>query len=302
MSWIFLAIIGHVANGVAFVIDKALLSSAFKRSATYAGLVGILSILVVLAIPWMNQWPAGSALLLSLTSGILFVFALWGFFAALARAEASRIVPIVGSLIPVLTLAETAFALHERLTASQLVGFGLLVVATAILSSSGGTSRPSRAAIGFAVTSAVLFSFAAVTGKAAYDAAGFLPAFVVSRLAAVAVSIVVVTLLDPMAGTELRGMLKTKGQTRSRSSAGLLALFGQSLGAIGFLFVQLATAQGSAAIVSALQAVQYGLLVLAAFALRRRAPKLLGEELTPRIIWIKLFALALTAGGLALVI
>jgi uncharacterized membrane protein len=302
MNWFLLAIFGHAANGVAFVIDKALLSTAFKRSATYAGLVGILSTLVVVAIPWVDRWPTGNILTISIVSGALFVLALWSFFAALARAEASRIVPIVGSLIPVLTLIGTVFALDERLNASRLIGFALLVVATTILSSSGGASRPPRAAIGFALLSATLFAISSVTAKAAYDAAGFLAPFLTSRFAAVVASLILVTVIDPNAGTELRGIIALKRSSKRRSTAGLFAFIGQSLGALGFLLVQLATAQGSAAIVNALQAVQYALLVLAAFVLRRRAPTLLGETLTPRVVGIKLFALALTAAGLALVI
>lgn len=302
MNWLLLAILGHTANGVAFVIDKALLSTAFKRSATYAGLVGILSTLVIVAIPWVDRWPTGNTLAISVASGALFVLALWCFFAALARAEASRIVPIVGSLIPILTLLGTMLALDERLRTSRLIGFILLVVATAVLSSSGGTSRPPRSAIIFAALSAALFAISSVMAKAAYDAAGFLAPFLTSRFAAVAASLILVTVIDRKAGAELRGIFVSRRSSKRGSTAGLFAFIGQSLGALGFLLVQLATAQGSAAIVNALQAVQYALLVLAAFVLRRRAPTLLGETLTPRVVAVKIVALAFTAAGLALVI
>lgn len=302
MNWFFLALLGHTANGAAFVIDKALLSSAFKRSATYAGLVGMLSVLVVVAIPWMKEWPTGIPLIMSLVSGILFVFALWGFFAALARAEASRVVPIVGSLIPILTLLGSVVALGEHIGATQLLGFALLVTATVILSSSGGSARPPRAAIGFSIVSAVLFAISSVTAKSAYDAVGFLSPFITSRLAAAGTAVLIVTLLDTVAGAELKGLLLRKEKKGASAKAGIMAIVGQGLGAIGFLLVQLATAQGSAAIVNALQAIQYALLVLAAFILRKRAPALLGEKLTPRVVSIKVIALLLTAIGLALVI
>jgi len=304
MSWLLFALLGHVANGAAFLIDKALLSTAFKRSATYAGLVGILSFAVVVAIPWVDRWPSGITLLISLGSGVTFVLALWGFFAALARAEASRVVPIVGSLIPILTLLGTSLFLDERLRSMQLVGFALLIIATAILSSSGGTARPSRNVILLACLSSLLFAFASVTGKYAYDAAGFLPAFLTTRFAAGATALVIVLLLDPIAGTELRSMLKPDAKTRKKTNrrAAVLAVIGQSLGAIGFLLVQIAVSQGSASIVNALQAVQYALLVAVAFVLRKRAPKLLGENLSRNVVLVKSVALLLTAIGLALVI
>jgi drug/metabolite transporter (DMT)-like permease len=304
MNWLFFAIIGHAANGVAFVIDKALLSSAFKRSATYAGLVGVLSFVVIVAAPWVDRWPTGTPLLIALLSGITFVLALWAFFGALARAEASRIVPIIGSLIPILTLVGTSLFLDERLGASRLAGFALLVIATIILSSSGGAARPTKSAVGLALVSGVLFAFASVTGKYVYDTAGFLPGFLTTRLAAAAMAVVILALLDPLAGGEFWSVIRPKSGAgkKKAKSAGLLAVFGQSLGAVGFLFVQLATSQGSAAIVNALQAIQYALLVLAAIFLRKRAPQLLGENLERRTLVIKIGALLLTAAGLALVI
>ncbi len=84
--------------------------------------------------------------------------------------------------------------------------------------------------------------------------------------------------------------------------AGILAVIGQSLGAIGFLFVQWATAKGSASIVNAMQAMQYALLVLAAFVLHRRAPKLLGENVTHNVILIKTAALVMTGVGMFLIV
>ena len=37
-AWFFWALAGHLANGVAFIIDKTLLGKSFKRPATYAGI------------------------------------------------------------------------------------------------------------------------------------------------------------------------------------------------------------------------------------------------------------------------
>lgn len=305
MPWFIFAIIGHLANGAAFVIDKALLSTAFKRSATYAGLVGILSLVAAVAIPWVETWPQGGILIVAFVSGVTFIFALRSFFAALARSEASRVVPIVGSLIPILTLAGTYFFLGERLAESQLVGFALLVVATIILSSSGGMSRPSKTTLAFAVAAAALFAVSSVTGKAVYDAIGFLSGFITTRLAAAGTAIVMVTLLDPFAGKELLSMIKRPAKRQKPSKiryAAPLAVLGQSMGALGFLFVQLGLARGSAAIVNALQAVQYALLVIVALALHKRAPKLLDENLKPKFIIIKIAALVITAIGLMLVV
>jgi drug/metabolite transporter (DMT)-like permease len=216
----------------------------------------------------------------------------------------SRVVPIVGSLIPILTLIGTATFLGERLSLQQLVGFGVLILATVILSSSGGKAHPTAVTVAFAVGSAALFAISSVTGKAVYDSAGFLSGFISTRLAAAATSLVLVTLADPAAGEELWGMIRPRkdGKGGTTKKAAGLAFLGQSLGAVGFLFVQLGVARGSAAIVNAMQAVQYAFLVIIAFALRKRAPKLLHEDFHPKVVRWKVFALVLTAVGLALVV
>ena len=307
MSWIFLAVIGHLANGIAFAIDKILLRSAFSRSATYAGIVGILSTVVLFLIPFVSRWPQGSFFWVAIVSGVTFILALWAFFAALARAEASRVVPIVGSLIPMLTLAGTFLFLAERLSDKTFIGFIFLIVATVILSS-GGKGKPSGEAIWLSITSSILFAIASVTAKAVYDDAGFLGSFITTRIAAVITSAFLLLVIDRRAGLEVLSMVHpahrhaTSRTKQPGKIAALLALVGQTLGAGGFIFVQWATSQGSASIVNALQAVQYAFLVLAALVLRKRAPQLLGENLTAHVLILKSVALGLTAIGLALIV
>lgn len=310
MNWFVLAIIGHLANGIAFIIDKILLRSAFSRSATYAGVVGLLSFVVIVLVPFVDTWPSLAIWLLALSSGATFILALWAFFAALARAEASRVVPIVGSLIPVLTLAGSFIFLGEHLSDRSFAGFFLLILATIILSGGGGKGRLTHQTIWMAITSALLFAVASVTAKATYDAAGFLGGFLITRIAAAATALILLFGIDRAAGKEAiqilhpmhRAQAKAQGRKQPGALAGVFAVIGQSLGAAGFLFVQWATAQGSVSVVNAMQAVQYAFLVLVALALRHRAPQLLGENLTRRALIFKSFALVITAIGMYLIV
>lgn len=306
MSWFWLALIGHAANGAAFIVDKVLLRKAFRRSATYAGLVGIMSGLLLVAIPFVREWPTGAAWTASVVSGALFIVALWAFFSALSRAEATRIVPIVGSLIPILTLVGTFTFLGERLMDRTFVGFGLLILAT-ILLTTGGRGKPSHDAVWLAITSAFLFAISSVTAKFAYDATGFLGTFTVTRLTAALTGLVLLTFLDRTAGREalsifLPAQTKRVAHGGPGLSAAALAVVGQAAGAVGFVFVQWATAIGSAPIVNAMQAIQYVLLVLAAFVIQHKAPDLLGENLTRRTVMLKSAALLIAGIGMYLIV
>ena len=308
MSWFLLAIIGHLANGVAFAIDKILLRSAFSRSATYAGLVGVLSFAVVAAIPFVSIWPQGSQWFTSFICGATFVFALWAFFAALARSEASRVVPIVGSLIPIFTLAGSFTFLAERLSDKTFFGFSILILAT-ILLSGGKSGKPSRQTVWLAVTSAVLFAVSSVAGKSIYEGAGFLGGLISSRIFAAMTAAFILFVIDREAGREALMVIRP-GKERNTSKhtkqpgrlAALLALGGQALGSIGFILVQLAIAQGSPSVVNAMQAVQYALLVGLALILKERAPQLMGEHVTRESMIRKGIALGLTVAGMYLII
>ncbi|MDD5725892.1 MAG: EamA family transporter [Patescibacteria group bacterium] len=306
MTWIIIALIGHAANGFAFVIDKILLKNAFKRSATYAGMVGLLSGLAIVLIPWVTSWPIGVDILWAILCGITFMAALWTFFAALSRGEASRVVPIISALIPVMTLIGAYSFLGERLSYQQLIGFALLIVATILLAGGKAQTRLTKTTILLCILSALMFAVSAISGKAVYDSAGFLGGFVTTRIVAAATALILACLIDPMSGAEMLSIIhahkgKKKGEAISGSSAAKLAVVGQVLGGIGFILLQYAISLGSASIVNALQVMQFALLVIIAFVLKSKAQTLLGESLKRNVIALKAVALVVMAVGLAMI-
>jgi drug/metabolite transporter (DMT)-like permease len=299
MPWFLLAVFGHLTNAAAFVIDKALLSTAFKRSATYAALIGALSAILVVGIPWMPAWPSVETWPAVILFGALFPLALWAFFEALREAEASRVVPIVGSLIPPFTLTGTVVLLGERVSSRQVLGILFLLLATGLLTRGGRGGRVAGRAILTAVVSAVMFAAASVAGKMAFTQAPFWTVFISSRLCA-ALTGFVIAFADVGASSELRQVFFGKAGSAHRKP-GMLAVVGQVSGAIGFFCVNAALAEGSAAIVNALQAVQYAAIVLVAWFGGTRLRAILKEEKTARVMALKGAAIILVGIGLALV-
>jgi uncharacterized membrane protein len=306
--WFVVAVVGHLANASSFIIDKILLRKSFRRPATYAGIVGATGALAVVLFPFGVAIPDAWGWFWMILSGTTFVVSLLLFFGALAAGEASRVVPIIGSLIPVLTLIGTSTLFGERLSTNQLIGFALLVASTIILAGGAAHTRMSRNAIILAVTSAALFAVSSVAAKAGYDGYGFVTSFTWSRLAGV-VAAVAILIWDPKAEKEfaeavhphgVHGHAPTAAKVERGHKAVWAFVIGQSLGALGFLGVQIALSLGSAALVNALQAVQYVLLVAVALLLRNKA-HLLGEDLTHRTIMRKLFAIFVVGVGLWLV-
>jgi drug/metabolite transporter (DMT)-like permease len=305
--WAMIAAAGHICNGAAFVIDKSLLSTSFKRAATYAGTVGFLGFFAVVLFFFGAGLPHASGWITSSIAGASFVLALWLFFKALSLVEASRIVPIVGSLIPILTFVGTFFFLGEVLSLRQTIGFLFLIIATVILAGGSSSKRLTQPAILSAIFSALLFAISSVAIKMGYDSDGFLTTFTFSRIVG-AVAALILVASDPAATRELllavfpRKEKPSNDRPKPKRGALALVLTGQSLGAGGFVLVQYAISLGSAAMVNAMQAIQYAFLVLVGFVLAKRAPKLLGEDVTESALLRKSMAILIVAVGLWLAV
>lgn len=303
MFWLVLALGGHLANAAAFLVDKMLLSQAFKRSATYAVLMGCVSALVIVASPWVPAWPDRSLFPVILAFGGCFIFALWAFFEAMRREEASRVVPIVGALIPLFSWIGESFFLGGVFSTRELVGLGLLIIST-VLFTRGSSKRTSVSweVIELATVAAFLFATASLCGKYAFERAPFLGVLIVSRLCGVVIALFVALIAGQATRTEIRVILlpvKTKKKKPTISPVvTVLAIIGQLLGGVGFICVHLAMIQGSAAIVNALQAIQYGFLVLLAWVGGKRIREVLHEEVSRRTLLQKGIGVLTVAGGL----
>lgn len=299
--WFWVAVAGHLLNAVAFIIDKTLLSKALKNSLTYAVLIGVLPTVVVFGIPWVQAWPSSVISWLAVVIyGSVFVFALWGFFEALKRAETSRIVPIIGSLVPLFTLLGSMIFIGETLGLREYSGLALLIIATWILTHKKGTSVVSFNVVGLCALSALLFAVSSVAGKYAYEREEFLGVFISSRLVGVLVSLSLFTIVTS-ARREAWAVLRGGAGMQGSKVAGL-ALFGQGMGATGFLLINYALSLGSATFVNALQAVQYAAIVLIAWFGGKSLNKFLKEDRTPAIMLEKGLAILILAIGLALVL
>ena len=121
--YILVAIISYFINAGIYVADKFLLSKKIHSSITYAFYVGIWSIfnIVLLALdPWL---PNVRELMIDLLAGLLFLVTLIFWYKALHQSEATRVVPIVGALVPIFSFVFSFIFLGESLAERQLLAF-----------------------------------------------------------------------------------------------------------------------------------------------------------------------------------
>lgn len=307
MSWIFLAISGYFLLGIVNVIDKILLAKLVPDFRFYTFLIGILGLVSFTLAPLGFGWPGLGASILSLLTGAFFIIALLWFFAGLQIGEASWLIPLIGGLVPIFTLAISYLFLGKAINFHQFIAFLLLVAGTVVIArlphaprahwwehlweliQPEGKKRKLGLLLG--VIAALCFAITFVLTKRVFIISGFINGFIWIRLGSALA--VLIFLLIP----EWRRVIDDQLENfRGRQVPIFLA--NQTLGAGGFFLQNWAFALGSVALVSALQATQYVFVIVLASLAALKYPRLIKETVSRRIILEKLAAIILIAGGL----
>lgn len=293
MSWFLVAIAAYVANAGAALTDKFLLRRLIPHPAVYAFFVSLMGGAVIVVAPFVLEDASPTVLLASAVSGFTFTAALFFYYTALKRSEASRIVPLVGSMVPVAVFILARFVLGETLGAAQLVGFALVVLGTAILAEEGNAKhRLATHAIVLGLLAAVLFGVSHVAAKYLYTVHPFASGLVWRGIASITAAFFL--FLIPVNRRRIVAEVTDK-EVRTEG----VFLLGQGFAGAGFLLFNYALSLGSATLVNALAGVQYAFLFLATIVLSRLAPKVVKEPLARRELVMKSVGIVLVAAGLA---
>lgn len=305
MTSILLALVAHAGNGVVFILDKGLLGTKSdagdpKKLAFYSALLSAVAIVLV-AIDF--QLPNTFAITWSLVAGFCFVIALWLFFSALDSDDASRVVPITGSAVPLFTVVFAYMFLQETFSGRQLLAIAGLIAGGAVLSIGIKTVRSlSTNTVLLALGAGAAFAGYFASVKYLYDSFdSFWSAFGYNRFATALVALV---LLGPyMLRTSKKRTALRKKKTRKRSFA-IVGIFLASkvLSTAMFLLQSYAIKIGSVSIVNALQGTQYLFVLVLAIVLSRMLPRLYKEEIGRVAIMQKVAGIGTISAGLALLL
>ncbi|MBI4039221.1 DMT family transporter [Candidatus Daviesbacteria bacterium] len=294
-SWITIVLVGHLANALAFVIDKILLTKSIPNPIAYTFFISLLGLLVVVFIPFGVTIPAVGQILTSLAAGALFAVALLFFFAALRREETSRVIPFVGGTQPVVIFALSWLFLSEKLSQLQITALLLLILGTIIISANLKTFLSfSSKGFMFAILASLFFAATFTLSKYVYNNIGFINGFFWSRWGAAL--LVLTFLLFPTARQQIFA-----STDKTNKGTGLLFLTGQGLGALGAILLNFAISLASPTIVQAMQGIQYAFLFMLVIIFSQKFPQVLEEKLTTGLFLQKILAIVLIIGGLAMI-
>lgn len=303
MTFLLLALGAHALNALVFVIDKGILGQRTSRMAQplwYAAYSGLVSAGAAVLLAYDFAYPTAASVGWALVAGLLWLIALWLFFRALQAGEASRIVPIAGSSVPVWTFILAALLLGERLGGNHLMAVVLLMVGGMVLSRDWRVKGAvSPQALVAAVASGAAFAAHFAVVKIMYaEPLPFLASFAYVRLGVGVWAGLLLVCLWYRQG--LRGRVGRREAGGGR--LGLAFVSSKGLGMVALLMQNYAIALGSVTVVNALQGTQYLFVWLLSLAVSLWAPRIFREEVGRFLAVQKLGGITLVGAGLYLLV
>lgn len=297
MYWLIIAISAYLINAVNSIVDKFLLTRSVLKPVTYSFYIGILGLFTLIFIPFVDfTIPSFNQIFINLFTGGIFILAIFTFFNALHQGETSRVLPLVGGMIPLFIFSLSFIFLEERLTVTQLVAFFLLVCGAVLISiKKRKIGTPSERDVFLAILASFIYAGAFVSTKFVYLNQSFWSGFIWIRIGSF------LGALSFLAFPKIREKIFSASRT-VRREMGLIYLSNQGLGGLSFLLQNYAISLASVSLVSALQGTQYAMLIILIAILSVKAPALIRGELGRGIRLKRISAIVLISTGLFLLI
>lgn len=293
MSWIPIALGAYLFSGLAAILDKILLKKGLPDPFVFAFWTGLLSLGILVLAPIEFQIISLNTTIIALFSGAASLAALYCFYVALRRSDASQIVPLITGTTPIFILLFEYFLLNHTLTQREFLAFTLFIGGGIILGVETKNSTKTRFnyhAIFWGTSASLFFAITFFLADVVFDRAPFISGFIWIRLGSVMAAILM--LLLP--GAWMR-VLRRSERTAVRMYG--IFLFTKIFGAMGLLMLSYAIAVGPVAIINAMQGLENLFVFLMALAISFSFPKLLRESFGIRSFVAKAFGTLLVGLG-----
>ncbi len=263
MSWILLATLGQFIGAVVVFLDKYIVSDekALPRPFVYAFysclltgfwvlvfLLGYIPALSHLGIPTLADVtkPTIQVVAMSFLSGYTLFMALVSLYDALKQTEATNVMPVVGAISTLATLALSYFLLENTTSANFVWGVLILILGTLLVAQ----SLPKKYTILTIIHSGVFFGLHYITMKALFEETNFADGFFWSRMGLVAFAL---SLL--MVPSYFKKITERTKETTKKT--GVIVLFTKVLAGIAAFMMLKATDAGDVSVVQALDGLKF---------------------------------------------
>lgn len=287
MTWLYLAIAAYALNAVAFVIDKYLLSKPILNPISYAFWVGILSLVVLVILPFGVFWVNSYYFLISFASGAAFFFSLLFLYKTIKKSDITTASTKVGVLGVIFTFILSVPILQDYFYGLDVVAIALMVAGILFLGKTSGKKVWLEALI-----AGIAFGISTILLKWTFNYGTFLNGFFWTRMGLVGMAFL--ALIQTPVRKEV--VLSFKN---SPHSSRFIFLVNKIIAGIGFALLYLAIKLGNVSVVNALLSIQFAFIFLFAFIFREKIPGI-SENLTNPVVARKITGIVLAAVGLLL--
>lgn len=304
MLWILLTISAYLFGAVANILDKFLLSSKrFSSAPVYAFYVGTFSLWAVFFAPFGLRVPNAWGLTLCLLSGAIFMFGILLLYFAIGKAQASRVVPVVGAVLPLATFLIALPFQAEKLNSLQLFGILLLIFGGLLISFDLPLRLGRRkffSGFYYALGAGILLALAYVLFKYISANENFITWYVWTRVGGFVGTLSL--LMIPAWRRDIFKSFHTHRKNKKQAvSTGAIFVGNKIVGGLSALLLNFAFTLGSVTLINALVSVQYVFVLFLAWLVSRKYPQIFQEKL---FFWDwaqKLIAIGVIAGGIFLI-
>ncbi len=304
MNWVLIAISSYFLTACAVILDKFMLSSKkVSHPAVYAFYSGILSLLTLLIFaPFGFHRVSFSLALANFLGGALFLFGILFIFYAIKKSEASRVMPVVGALIPIISFFVGLIFLGENLQKLNILGIIFLIGGGFLISFNFSKKSDIRlfSEFGHSILAGIFLALAYSIFKKLYTGDNFINVFIWTRMGVFlgALSLLLVSGFRRKIWESV-GNFRKKEEENSKT--GLLFIFNKLLGGAGSFLFNYAVSLGSVTIASALVATEYVFVFIIGFIFSVWFSRIFQEKRDWRTILQKLVAISIIGIGLGMV-
>lgn len=230
----------------------------------------------------------------ALFAGMLFIWALIGFYNGIKVGEVSRVAPAIGAFVAVFTFIFAQVLLLEKLFSYEVFAFFFLVAGGVLISlkiSKKELLSFNKQELVFTFSAAFLFAISWTLKKMVFLNHNFIIGFLWIN-SGMFVGALMLLLFADFRKEIFSRPAKVPGSKK------LIFIFNQGVGGTASVFQNLAVALGSVTLVNGLQGMENFFLLVIAFVLAIKFPKVLKEEFHGFVVWQKLGAVVLIGIGL----
>ena len=295
-TWIYFVLLSELMWALTSLIDKIMISkNHIKSPFVFIIFNGLMNVLLLFLLPFFSFGKLGAAdIVISLAAGIFLTFGVIFYYKAVQNEEISRVL-IMWQFTPIFVLLFSFLFLKEILTANYLIGFFLLLAGgLAVSYKKMNSSFKLSKSFYYMVASTLLISIYYISSARIYEATDFWSAFMWLRLSAFSS---VFLLILPSVRNNFAGTWKNmKPGIKSLIALKMFIDFS------AFIVLGLAVLNGPIALISALGSAAAPIFIfLITIFTTIYLPHIIKENISGKIILIKILAIALTIAGIVFV-